>query len=207
MQITAGHRSKRRHRRGAVVLAALVLVAAAAGAWLVFAGSQPQSDPMALRAGNVTYSVTHVERVAGLSDQDLSGMGHGVQGLVAANQAMVRVTLRVDAGSKDTTYDPAALRLRDNRGGALTAPSGGSLAAARLGANGQIEGSVAFVVPRSGEHLTLQAEGAPDSVDIGDVDVAAPDSATHSHGSTPSTTDSQLDPFAVDPPPPGDVPK
>jgi hypothetical protein len=207
MQTTAGHRSTRRHRRGAVVLAALVLAAAAAGAWLVFARSQPQSDPMALRAGNVTYSVTHVERVTGLSDQDLSGMGHGIQGLVSANQALVRVTLRVDAGSNDTTYDPATLRLHDNRGGALTAPSGGSLAAARLGANGQIEGSVAFVVPRSGEHLTLQAEGAPDSVDIGDVDVASPDSGTHSHGSTPpSTTDSQLDPFAVDPPP-GDVPK
>jgi hypothetical protein len=206
MQTTTHRTTGPRHRRGAFLLAALVLAAAVAGGWLVFARSQPPSDQMALRAGSVTYVVTHVERLAGLTDQDLSGMGHGIQGLVPADQALVRVTLRVDAGWKDTTYDPATLRLHDNRGGALIAPSGGSLAPARLGANAQVEGSVAFVVPRHGEHLTLRAEGASESVDVGDVDLAPPDSAPHSHDSSPSTNDGQAAPFSVDPPL-SDVPK
>ncbi len=100
--------------------------------------------------GHITYDVAHAEAVNGLTPQDLSGMGHGIQGLVADDQAIVRVSLVLHADSSGGSFDPGTLRLVAAGSNGQVAPVGGSLAPGHLGPNSTIEGAVAFVVPRSG---------------------------------------------------------
>ena len=135
----------------ASLLAAIVLVAVWASGSLAL-----RPGPSSIRVGNAVYTVTNVEPVNGLTDQDVGGMTHGIQGLVTKNQMMIRVSLTVSAGAKATTYDPSVLQVfgADDVG---ISPLGGSLAAGRLRANGRIDGSLSFVVARAGARLLLRA--------------------------------------------------
>ena len=132
------------------ILAAIVLVAV----WA--AGSLAQRPgPHALRVGDVVYTVTHVETVNGLTNADIGGMSHGIQGLVTNDQLLVRVSLTVSAGDKTASFDPTDLQVygADDIG---VAPLGGSLTNGRLSAHSRIDGSLSYVVPRGGGRLQLR---------------------------------------------------
>ena len=181
-----------------VMVALLVFAATALGGWRVAAMTAPKPDPMTLQMGGATFTVTHVEQVAGLTDADLGGMSHGVQSLVTNDKALVRVTLTVAAGDSGTSYDARGLQVFGARSGAAVLPSGGSLGHGRLVAHARIEGTLSFVVPRKGQQLTLRAPTGAAQVPLLEVDQApggAPGSHNHSlpgplHGGTspPSQT-------------------
>ena len=197
----------RRRLAGAVLLTGTVLAATALGGVLAYRSTLPAVPPASLHVAGVTYAVTHVEQVAGLSDADLSGMSHGIQGLVGDDQALVRVTLEVTA-DVSTVYDPSTLVVDEGRGGAPLSPVGGSLAPGGLRGGGRIEGALGFVVQRAGQHLTLRAPGVPGGVDLLTVDTAPPGAGTHSHSTAPDPGAAQSpggsdgsDPFSLDPVP------
>jgi hypothetical protein len=132
------------------ILAAIVLVA------LWAAGSLAQQPgPHSLRVGDAVYTVTHVETVNGLTNADVGGMSHGIQGLVTDNQLLVRVSLTVSAADKTAKFDPTVLQVY-GADGIGVAPLGGSLGGGRLRAHGRIDGTLSYVVPRGGGHLQLR---------------------------------------------------
>ena len=168
-----------------LVLSGLVLGATAAGLWRVAALTAAEHDPMALRVGHATYTVTHVEQVAGLSDADLGGMAHGVQSLVPQDKALIRVTVTVSADGTSTDYDARALRAYATGASVGVAPLGGSLAPGRLQAHGQIEGSLSYVVPRKTSQLVLRAGRLPRAVSLLQVHDGPAAGHDHDHADVP----------------------
>jgi hypothetical protein len=135
-------------------------------------------DPMTLQMGRTTMAVTHVEQVTGLTADDLSGMSHGIQGLVQDDQAMLRVSLTVSAGSHATDFDISRLRLHSSASRTALLPVGGSVGRGHLSAHARVDGAVSFIVPRNGARFVLRGLGATQSVPLTKVDLA-PASAGH----------------------------
>ncbi|KRC89745.1 hypothetical protein ASE25_09345 [Terrabacter sp. Root85] len=146
-------------RRGrTIVLALLVAVGLVLGGWHTRAVLAGPPDPTVLTVGGVSFRVTGAEEVTGLSDADLGGMSHGVNGLVTSDKALVRVVLTVTAGDVDTTYDATALRAIASGQPSGAAPLAGSLPLrGRLAAHAHLEGSLSYVLPRDGSHVVLGA--------------------------------------------------
>jgi len=141
-------------------LAGVVLIAVWAGGSLA-----QRPGPHSLRVGNAVYTVTHVEPVTGLTDADLSGMSHGIQGLVSKNGTLIRVSLTVSAGEKAASFDPTVLQVY-GADGVGVAPLGGSLGGGRLRAHGRIDGSLSYVVSRNGGRLQLRAGASGPSLPL-----------------------------------------
>jgi hypothetical protein len=161
------------------VLTGLLVLATLLGGWRVTASTVDRTDPMTLDVGRTTYTVSHVERVTGLTADDLGGMTHGVQGLVGDDKVMLRVSLTIAAGDHRTTYDAGTLLLHSSASTHAIEPVGGSLGEGTLSAHARIEGAVSFVVPRNGARFVLTARGSSATVPLTKVDTAPP-GADHS---------------------------
>ena len=122
----------------------------------VSADLSPSPGAHALADGSTSIIVTDARQVTGLTDADLSGMAHGVQGLVTRGSALVQVSLVLRAGDQATRYDTS--NIEAVRGNSLTAvrPVGGTLTQGRLTAHGSVEGTLSFVVPQDGASLRLR---------------------------------------------------
>ncbi len=145
---------------------------------------------MEFTQGHVTYGVVHVEAVNGLTAQDLSGMSHGIQGLVGDDKAIVRVSLVLRADSSGGSFDPGTLRLIALGSSDTSSPVGGSLAPGRLRPNSTIEGAIAFVVPRTGAALSLVLPSDARSIPLLTIDKAPAGAGNPGH-------DHQADPPAA----------
>ena len=175
-----------RLRAGRTVLVAVLMLAATLlGGWRVVAMAQPRPDAATFTVDVVSCRVTRAEAVSGLSDQDLSGMAHGIQGLVSDDKAIIRVSLVLSTGSASGTYDPGALRLSIAGEPALVAPVGGSLPPGQLRADAQIEGTIAFEVPRPGGALSLMAPGQSRQIPLLTVDTAPAGAGQHPPDTSP----------------------
>jgi hypothetical protein len=169
--------------RRVALLGSVLLVATVFGGWRAAAAlTSGQQDPRALRVGGATYTVTHVEQVAGISDAELGGMSHNIQGLVTDKQQLVRVAVTVSAGRAATTFDPQVLQVYPHGSSVGIPPVGGSFAGGKLAAHGRIEGSLSFVVKRDGARLSLRAAHLAGSVPLLQVDNAPVGSGGHDHG-------------------------
>jgi len=171
----------------AVTLIVTVLLGTALGGWRAVSMAATQPDPSTLVVNSVSYHVTHVEQVKGLSDSDLGGMSHGVQSLVSDDKALITVTLVVTAGDTPSSYDASVLQAFATGSSVAVPPVGGTLAPGRLSAHAHIEGSLSFVVPRNGAQIALRAPNDDREVPLLQVDNAPVGSADHAH---PSTTPS-----------------
>lgn len=171
----------------AVALIVALLVGTALGGWRAASMAATQPDPSILVVNNVSYQVTHVEQVKGLSDTDLGGMSHGVQSLVSDDKALLTVTLVVTAGDSPSSYDASVLSAFATGSSVGVPPAGGTLAPGRLSAHGRIEGSLSFVFPRNGAQIALRAPNDNREVPLLQVDKAPAGAARHPH---PSTTPS-----------------
>lgn len=175
------------HRR-TTSLVCLVLIGTALGGWRVASTVTARPDPSALVVRGVSYTVTHVEQVKGLTDADLGGMSHGVQSLVTDDKALVTVSLVVTAGDTASEYDAGVLRAVTAGSSVALPPVGGTLAPGRLRAHARMEGSLSFVVRRTGAQLALRAPGGARSVPLLQVDQAPVGASEHQHPSTAPTT-------------------
>src|SRR5690242_14639959 len=103
-----------------------------------------------------TVRVTGVERMSGLTAQDLSNANHGVANLVAEGQAQVQVTLRVTNRTGTTLrYSPGQFGLRVGTLKPVHAMSS-TLPKGQLKAGTSLEGTVGFVAARNGSTLALE---------------------------------------------------
>ena len=145
-----------RHRANRVVVALVVveLFAAVLGGWR-FVASHASASQTALHVGDATFTVIQTERVSGLSNADLSGMSHGIQGLVKDDETLVRVSVTVSADGSATGYDPSRLLVYTSGSAVGAPPLGGSLVPGRLRAGGSIEGTLSYVVPRSAAQIAM----------------------------------------------------
>ena len=157
-----------------VLLTSLLVAATLLGAWRVSGSSSDREDPVTLRLGEATVAVTHVERVTGLTADDLGGMTHGIQGLVPDDQTMLRVSLMLTAGNRPAAYDPADLWIERSGTGREIRPVGGALGRGSLSAGASVSGAVSFVVPRSGASYDLHATGTVGAIPLGTVGAAPP---------------------------------
>lgn len=153
-------RTRHRPNRVVVALIAVELFAVVLGGWRVVA-SHASAPQTALHVGDATFTVVQTEQVSGLTNADLSGMSHGIQGLVKDDETLVRVSVTVSAGGSATDYDPSRLLVYTSGSAVGEPPVGGSLVPGRLGAGGSLEGSLSYVLPRSAAQITLGT--GPDS--------------------------------------------
>lgn len=141
-----------------VVLGLLLVGGLVLGGWHTRAVLAAPPDPTVLTVGGVSFRVMEAEQVAGLTDADLGGMSHGVNGLVTSDKALVRVGLSVTAGDTDTTYDATVLTAVVAGQPSGASPIAGSLPVkGRLAAHAHLEGSLSYVLPRDGAHVVLTA--------------------------------------------------
>ncbi|WP_310528259.1 hypothetical protein [Nocardioides sp.] len=165
------------------LLTGVLVAATLLGAWRVSGSGPDREDPATLKLGDATLVVTHVERVTGLTADDLGGMTHGIQGLVPADQTMLRVSVVLTAGTAAADYDPSDLWIERAGTGRAIGPVGGALGRGSLSARASISGAVSFVVPRSGARYVLHAAGTGGSIPLGQVDEAPPGTGhTDDHG-------------------------
>jgi hypothetical protein len=111
-----------------------------------------ESAPMSFGALQVVDA-----RVApGLTDQQLGGMSHGISGLIGANTAQLQVSMEMT----NTTYAPAPWTAADFRAvaartGREFAPVGGTKESGKLAPGASLDLVLNYVVPRNGDHFTL----------------------------------------------------
>jgi hypothetical protein len=149
-----------------VAVALMVAAATAFGGWQAVNLSADRRDPRVLHVGGSTFTVTHVEQVNGLSDVDVGGMTHGIQGFVAGDQLMIRVSLTVSSGSKSVAYQPQLLQAFRTGAKQGVAPAGGSLPGGQLPAHARIEGVLSYLVPRDGAQFALRAVNGTEQVPL-----------------------------------------
>ena len=165
----------------ASVAPVLCVLAIAIGGWQAAQLAAARHHAVTLHAAGATYTITHVEQVTGLSDADLGGMSHGIQGLVGTDKMLIRVSLTVAAGDTATSYDPQTLTAVSTRSPAVIAPVGGSLTGGPLRAHARIEGSLSYVVPRDGARITLRIGNSSKTVPLVQTDDAPAGADDHQH--------------------------
>lgn len=131
-------RTRHRANRLVVALIGVELLAAALGGWRVLA-SHASAPQTVLHVGDATFKVIQTEQVSGLSNADLSGMSHGIPGLVKDDETLVRVSVTVSADGSATDYDPSRLLVYRSGSAVGEPPVGGSLTRGRLSAGGSLE--------------------------------------------------------------------
>jgi hypothetical protein len=160
-----------------VLVTTLALLLLPIGVWLVpqvLNGAQHASRT-AVQASFGDVTVAHVGRSAGVSDQALGGMSHGVPGLVHANQELVVVELQLAGRSGEHRFGATQFSLVAD-GGKPRGAVAGTLGTGRLDEGTTIEGSLGFVVPRGARSLVLQVTGGGDTqrLDLSGLPGAAP---------------------------------
>jgi len=165
----------------AALPAILCVLAVAAGGWQIAVQAAARHHTLTLRSSGATYTITHVEQVSGLTDAELGGMSHGIQGLVGVGQMLIRVSVTVTAGATPTTYDPQQLTAVSSRSPAVIHPAGGSLTGGPLRTHSHIEGSLSYVVPRDGARITLRIGNQSTTVPLVQTDDAPPGADEHNH--------------------------
>jgi hypothetical protein len=179
---TAGAVSRR-----ALLLGGVLLMVTVFGGWHAAAAlTSGHQDPRSLQVGAATFTITSAEQVVGLSDDELGGMSHNIQGLVTDKQLLVRVGMTVSAGSSQTSFDPAVLKVYAAGSKVAIPPVGGSFSAGKLAAHGRIEGSLSFVVNRSGARLTLRADHVAGSVPLLQLENGPAGTGGHDHSTATS---------------------
>lgn len=165
----------------AVLPTIVCVLAVAAGGWQIAVQAAARHHTLTLRSAGVTYTITHVEQVTGLTDADLGGMSHGIQGLVGVDKMLILVSLTVSAGDSATTYDPQTLTAVSTRSPAVIPPVGGSLTGGPLRAHSHIDGSLSYVVPRDGARITLRIGNSLKTVPLVQTDDAPAGADVHQH--------------------------
>jgi len=177
--------SRRPARATAVATCVLVLVTGAGGARAVALARTASLDPSTLRLDGLTVHVVGVDEVVGVAAADLmGGMAHNISGYVPEDEMMLSVSVELTAGDEPTTYRASRIVARALGASADLSPAGGTLGSGFLSAHGRVDGTVAFVVPRDGSHLSLRVRGSSRSIPLADVDHVAPGHDGHEHGTT-----------------------
>ena len=132
-------------------------------------------------------SVLDARVAAGLTNQQLAGVTHGISGLIDARSSQLQVSIALT----NSEYVPAHwtaedFRLEAARSGREFAPVGGTDESGTLAPGSSIDLSMNFVVPRNGDHFTLRVRDGNRSVRFHLIQVGKAPAGTkgfdHAHG-------------------------
>jgi hypothetical protein len=154
-----------------------------AGSLDAFTGPGPFAVGQPVRTSVGVIQITGVDRLDGLSTQDLSSANHGVANLVPPDQSQVQATLRLtNDTARPVDYSPSQILLRAGGHAPVKAMSS-TLPESRLGAGVSLEGTLGFVATRNGSALRLELPGVdgPAEVDLGRIDRATPQTGHEGH--------------------------
>jgi hypothetical protein len=146
--------------------------------WRHGADAYPVGQPIPTSFG--TLVVRDVEKVAGLTAQDLSGVTHGIQNLVPPDkmqvEAAILLTNRLDRPVDYSLVEQ--FQLVNESGQSIERLPGVTSQPVRLPPHSSITASMRFMAPRDGGHLWLAfhdpGRGPPLLVDIGATDETPP---------------------------------
>jgi hypothetical protein len=133
-------------------------------------------------------TVSHVDHIKGLSQQDLASANHGVANLVESGKEQVQVSLELTSNlAKETApYTPEQFTLLAGDGESL-APVTTTVHAGRLQPYASVQGHLGFVVPADGERLKLRFADPGGAEVVIDLDAAGVDTrAPADHADHPS---------------------
>jgi hypothetical protein len=134
-------------------------------------------------------SVVDARVAAGLTNQQLGGVTHGISGLIDARSSQLEVSLVLT----NSRYVPAPwtaedFRLEAARSGREFAPVGGTDESGTLAPGSSLDLSMNFVVPRNGDHFTLRVRDGNRFVRVHLIQVGKAPAGTkgfdHAHGPT-----------------------
>src|SRR5437764_5776532 len=137
----------------------------------VATGAGPFGVGQTVQTASAYLTVEFVQPITGLSDTDLSGATHGINGLVQSDHSQIQVNVRLrNRASSALDFGPEQFSLVAGSGAPI-APSASTLLRGSLPASANIAGHLGFVVPRDGSSLRLAyqdpAGGSPTLVDLG----------------------------------------
>ena len=128
-------------------------------------------------------TVSHVEHIKGLSQQDLSSANHGISGLVESGKEQVQVSLELTSNlARETApYTPEQFSLVAGDDKTAQAPVTTTVHAGRLQPFASVQGHLGFVVPAAGEALKLRFADPGGGEIVIDLDAAHVDTAKSDH--------------------------
>jgi len=134
-------------------------------------------------------SVLDARVAAGLTNQQLGGVTHGISGLIDARSSQLELSIALTnstyAGAQWTAED---FRLEAARSGREFAPVGGTDESGTLAPGASIDLSMNFVAPRNGDHFTLRVRDGNRFVRVHLIQVGKAPAGTkgfdHAHGTS-----------------------
>jgi hypothetical protein len=137
------------------------------------AGAGPFAIGESVRTAMGVVTVSSVERMGGLTSQDMAGANHNIQNLVPGDKAQVQVNLRItDDTGRALAWEAGRVTLQAGES-APVVPLSSTLPSRQLGPGTSVEGTLGFVAPRDGSRLVLRfpaADGGVTTVDLGATD-------------------------------------
>ncbi len=126
---------------------------------------------------------------AGLTNQQLGGMSHGISGLIDARTAQLQVTIEMTNSTYVAApWTAADFRVEGARTGREFAAVGGTKESGTLAPGSSLDFSLNYVVPRNGDHYTLRVRDGNSSVRVHLIQVGKAPPGTkgldHSHGTS-----------------------
>jgi hypothetical protein len=190
-------RTQRWTRLAAALLVVAVVALAVAGTWraIVTLASASvhgeHSGHVALGEVSPTafgaMTVETIDIIDGLTDEDVGGMTHGIQGFVPAELAQVEIAVRLEnTGGDAVRVDPAQFALAVVGSPDAGSPTGSTARPMSLPAGAGVDVSLTFVVPRAGGemnlHYTDPVTTSQIDIPVGRVDqVPAGEGGSHDH--------------------------
>jgi hypothetical protein len=173
-----------------LALPAVVVLLAVVGAWLGAGLLRPASDAAPLQrvpkggyaVGDSVFTsfgaiaIESVEKSNGPTARQLSGVTHGIQGLIPPNKTQLQAfATMTNLGTRPVRYSPDQFSIVVGRKDAHPQRlSGASVRAGVLQPNASIDLRLSFIVPRKGQRLWARfadpaARKAPVLIDLGRV--------------------------------------
>jgi hypothetical protein len=127
-----------------------------------------------------------IERLPGLTSEQLGGVTHGVQNLVGADSAQIEVAIALTNNTGTAvSYAPRQFLLRTGAGGPGVPPTTSSIRVGQLQSGASVTANLSFVVPQDGSRYWIEftepGRAQAIVVDLGNTEPAPPGSRDQPH--------------------------
>jgi hypothetical protein len=112
--------------------------------------------PQTIQTSFGWLTVGQVDKMGGLTSEDLAGMTHGIQNLVLSDKVQIQVTLQLaNRSDQPIAYSPEQFGLTDGDNAEGFGPDNGTMLTGVLPAHATLDAVLDFVTPRTNQPLSL----------------------------------------------------
>lgn len=138
-------------------------------------------------------TVGQVDKLDGLTSQDLAGVTHGIQNLVLSDKVQIQVTVQlVNRTDRPMSYTPEQFGLTSVEADNGSGPVSGTLQTGSLPAHATLDAVLDFVTPRTNQPLWLEYHDpvsaqrtliaiGPADLNAGSTPIVIPEEHTHAN--------------------------